>query len=197
LEEIARELASLDLYGEHPQVAYNARHLLDLISEALDGRASRSYKAAPVSGLMLNSPFVRALLDALAGRVTLDVSGSLGPGDIRAETRAEKGFSLRVYSRKSTDRRSLSVLNQTRGRSEVRFPSRSKLAEYLPGKDAPVERLAAFLAGLGGDIFRAGFGKQVSIPLELLERHVVELAEIVLQLASPSWEHGHGPSAAP
>lgn len=47
-------------------------------------------------------------------------------------TRKEKGFSLRIYSRKSKTQHSLSIMAISGGRPFVILPSKLKLRKYLP-----------------------------------------------------------------
>ncbi len=92
LDEIAAFLDAFDVGGEHPQVRHNLAHLRKLIGEVLDGAAARTYKPMPVADAVLQTPFVRALRDALGVLLSLDVGGPMRPGEIRANTRGERGF---------------------------------------------------------------------------------------------------------
>nr|MBK7067913.1 hypothetical protein [Deltaproteobacteria bacterium] len=120
LDEIAAFLDAFDVGGEHPQVRHNLAHLRKLIGEVLDGAAARTYKPMPVADAVLQTPFVRALRDALGVLLSLDVGGPMRPGEIRANTRGERGFSLRVHS-EAAGEHSLSILHQYDGQPKIKF----------------------------------------------------------------------------
>ncbi len=183
LDEIAAFIESADATSHHPQVRHNLRHLRELIVEALDGPASISYKVAAVSEATLQTPFVRALRAALGDRMMLDLSTPIRRGEIRAQTYAEKGFSLRVYSNKATSK-SVSILSQSGGRPEVVFQSKAKLDEYLPRGGAAVARLAALVGQLGGDMVGIARDGKTAVSIGKATERAAELAEAICELAA-------------
>lgn len=73
-------------------------------------------------------------------------------GYILLNTIKEDGFSVRIYSEKSTTLKSLSVINKTSREEKLRFPSYKKLVDYTMSYDSSlVEEYANILiaAGLG------------------------------------------------
>ncbi|MHB1345265.1 MAG: hypothetical protein ACYCX3_13050 [Thermoleophilia bacterium] len=183
LEEIADQIEELEAAHEHPQIRYNARHLQQLIREALDGSASRSSKPAAVSAYMLETSFVRGLRQGLGDRLSLELSGPMHPGEIRAQTVGAHGFSLRVYSRVSTTNKSLSVLNQSGGRPEIRFPSREKMLHYLPDRAEAVKDLEALVREMGGDMAGIAMARLTTVPIQSVEKNLPRLVDVVLRLA--------------
>ncbi len=182
LEEIAVFLEHIESDDE-PQVRWNAEHLRQQIIEVLDGRVGRTYKDAPVSAAVRATPFVAQLTKELGDKLTFDVDGPLRPGQIRANTKADLGFSLRVYSRKAARTHSLSVLNQTGGQPSIWFQSKAKMLHYLPERTEVIERLVATVRDMGGDMETIGFKSKTSVPIETALDYVRELAQATLALA--------------
>ena len=87
---------------------------------------------------MRESSLVKTLFEMM--NLQEDVSRNLYPGEIGIETKMDKGFSLRVYSRiaSSSARKSVAVMSQSGGRPEILFPSREWLDKYLPNKSIEV-----------------------------------------------------------
>jgi hypothetical protein len=183
LEEMAEFLDQLDTNDE-PQVRWNAEHLRLQIVEALDGRYNASLPEAAVSEAMRETPFVRRMTELLGERLSFDVDRIMRPGEIRANTRKESGFSLRVYSRVA-GQKSISVLNQTGGRPEIWFQSKTKMLRYLPNQPDAIDELAALVRSMGGDMESITEQGKTPVPLSVAEQHVEELARITLDLATP------------
>lgn len=182
LEEIAEHLSGLE-YSTEPQVRYNAEHLRLQIEEVLSGRWSIVSKPAPVSERIRETSFVQALDAALDGRMSFDILGRMRAGEIRANTRGENGFSLRVYSREAGGDKSLSVLNRTAGRPDIYFQSQAKMLRYLPRRPETVQRLANLVSSMGGDMVSIGLNARTSVRLEVVESRISELADIVVELS--------------
>src|SRR5438067_9700292 len=103
-----------------------------------------------VSRHMRQTPFVAGLDAALGDRITYAIAGKVWPGQIRADTMAPDGYSLRVNAGLSIQKESVSVLNITsdpRGGSRpyVYFSSLEKLRRYLPSKLGEIERFRGLI----------------------------------------------------
>lgn len=176
-------MTTLDLTGEHYQVRYNAGHLEKLIRGAISGAAGRSYKVSPVSAAVLETPFVAGLRSALDGRLRLETTGSMKRGEIRAQTMADRGFSLRVFSRISKVNKSLSIVNQTGGTPVVWFQSQKKMYRYLPNKHAAIDHLVALVEEMGGDMVDLGEAGKTPVDIGVAGSRISDLATIILELA--------------
>jgi hypothetical protein len=98
LEELAAHLETLVTTHQDTQVRFNIRHLLLQIGEALEGRASTSYKRAPVSENMLGTPLLAGLRERLGAMVSLDPSGVMAPRTVLIDTNiAQRLLGSRVH----------------------------------------------------------------------------------------------------
>lgn len=175
------------LHGWHPaepQVRFNAEHLRQQIVEVLDGRVGTHYPTQPVSAAMRATPFVAAITEALHGQLSFAVTGAVRPGEIRANTKGDAGFSLRVHSPIAGGDKSLSILSQTGGRPQLWFQSEAKLRRYLPAKATEITRLVGVVHDMGGDMSSIAENGKTSIPIEVAAQYVTDLAEVVTALAS-------------
>ena len=149
LEEIEEFLGEC-IDSLQPQVQMNVKHLRKLIRLGLDGHSS-SGERTEISAEMRNHPLVAGLIDRLGDSLKF-TAGRIGPGELKADTIGESGFSLRTYSPQAKER-SVSLLNISGGRQEVAFPTKGWLDKYLPLQHrAAVERYATLLKGKGLDI---------------------------------------------
>jgi hypothetical protein len=96
---------------------------------------------------MWESPFVVGLREALGPRLSRFLPGEedVRPGEIRldtTDTKDNKGFSVRVHSPWSSQHKSVSILNRSGGRPEIRFSSKAWLNYYLRGHAEAVQELS-------------------------------------------------------
>ncbi|MDP9238812.1 MAG: hypothetical protein M3P30_15670 [Chloroflexota bacterium] len=198
LQEVATFLTAAADW--HPaQIRLNALHLKKLIDDALSG-CYVSTKKMSVGDEMWDSPFVQGLRSALGTRITrfLPGEGDVRPGEIRldtTDTKDNKGFSLRVHSPWSSQNKSVSILNRSGGRPEIRFSSQAWLAYYLRNHMEPIGELAKFVRESGGDMEQDWRGGAVILgprpkgnsttPLRLVEaeQNVERIAALVAKLA--------------
>jgi hypothetical protein len=184
LEEVAEHLSGLQ-YAEEPQIRYNAEHLRQQIDEVFSGHWSGSAKPTVVSDHVRETSFVRRLVEELArlgGGLSFDISGPMRPREIRANTRGKNGFSLRVYSPVAPSDRSVSVLYQSGGRSDVYFQSLAKMTQYLERRRDVLEELSTLVEQMGGDMKSIELNARTSASLAEVEPRLPALAAIILQL---------------
>lgn len=183
LDEIANYLAEQTALP--PQAKLNVEHLRKLIQDGLDEHSS-----SPGRGDMSDEMWGHKLVVGLRRRLgdkLKRTTGSVPIGYLRADstdTLNNQGFSLRVRSAVSSDG-TLSVMNITAGREEVRFPSLVRLRKYLPNHRTEVDDYASALEQLGLAIGRYAERQRPSLPLDTVLDGLDELARCVLALAGP------------
>lgn len=199
LEEMSSFLGSASQKWAPPQVEINAVHLKRLIDEALSGGYASTKKAA-VGDEMWDSAFVAGLRTALGARISRFApgEGDVRPNDIRidtTDTKENKGFSVRVHSPWSSHSKSVSILNRSGGRPEIRFSSKVWLDYYLRSHNEAVEELVELVRDLGGDMrqdWRGERGKVglrprgnniTGVPLADAEANVERIARTIAKLA--------------
>jgi hypothetical protein len=180
LEEVLDFLVRSGFTRSHTQQGICARYLRKLILRALSGSIKKKYPPAPVSEEMKQNEFVAALLGDLGATVSFQPTGPFKPGQIRANTRKEDGFSLRVYSPKSLDH-TASLLNITSGQSFVYFQSAEKLMQLLPERKEEIITLVDLVRQMGGDMISCKFRGKTKVPQEVALKRVDELGDLVLQ----------------
>jgi hypothetical protein len=153
LEELSDFLAQPHAnWDPNGQVAFNVRYLQVMIEEVLHGNVNRAAPRTQVSDLMRDTPFLRDLETALEGRLSFALSGNMRPGEIRADTTKPHGYSIRLYSQRSNQNRSVSVLFRSGGQDQIGFPSEAKLHAYLPRRQSEVRAYAAYVDSIGGSM---------------------------------------------
>lgn len=136
LERIAEFLDKRRMDGDlSPQAQVNVTHLHSLIAQGLNGYRSAS-KRAQVSENVKTHWFLRELSARLGTRLRFDL-GKVRPGEFKVDTVGPEGFSLRVFSQKSTSGE-VSIVNRRAGRDRIRLSSRRHLRKYLPDHDAEI-----------------------------------------------------------
>lgn len=200
LKEIATFVRSI-LPATHGQQRATLRYFLGLVDEIASAGASRGSLPAAIGDEMWDSTLVAGLRDRLGGRLTrFSVGqGDMRPGDIQVgttETRDNRGYWVRVYSPWSTTRKSVSILNRTAGRPEVRISSSAWLNHYLRSHGDVVSDLGRLVEVMGGDIEmwkaeptrdQSGRPKTwhgVPLPLTVVEDRIDEVAELILRFAN-------------
>ena len=134
------------------------------VEQAL-GEASSASKPVPVSDKMKQHWLVQALTKGLAGRLDFDLKPAV-PGCLKANARADRGFSIRVYSPKASARE-VSVLHVRGAAEDVRFASRARLERYLP--DHRAEAIAAWCRVVRciGNCGEIDTGSETHIPIRI------------------------------
>lgn len=194
LEEVAAFLETASRW-ESAQSRINADHLRLLIRDALAGARSSTARAQ-VGSSMWESPFVLGLRDVLGDRLERTGSPNLHPRDIRIDTTdsgpTNMGFSIRVYSPKSSRGKSVSILNRSGGRPSIRFSSKAWLRYYLPAHHAIIDELCTLVDEMGGDMiqdWRPGddssrpTARFADVSLARAEARVADVARMVARLA--------------
>ena len=182
LEEVAERLRS-ELPNLTPQTRVNVEHLLKQFDQHLYGRSPSSSRAE-VSDEMLDHPLVVGLRERLGDKLKF-TAGRGQPGILTADTNSDKGFSLRAYSRVSRSRKSVSLLNISNGRPEVRFQPLDHLEKYLPDHPSEVADYAQLLFELGTDIGRFTGRQSGSLEVEVVVDALDRISDCVVAFADP------------
>lgn len=149
--------------AEDKQHEMSARVLVDLIDRLASKTQPLNY--ADPDDAVRRERLVAAVVDRTQDRVTF--AGPPLPGQIWLATITQKGWTLRVYSHRSSAERSVSVMwNRAIGRGEVRVPSKERLARLLPSGAAA----ASYVGWL------ESFGVNVSALRERQSAPILELA---------------------
>lgn len=152
----------------------------------IDGNFNASNKRCEISEEMLNSPLIQKVISYF-GESTMSEVGRIERGKILLDTISEKGFSFKVYCRKSGNNQ-FSLMSRTRGRNEITFPSLCKLKKYFPMKGEETALFAKTIADLGdNEIYDLGESKRARLPIETVEEHFEKIGEVFTLLISPSY----------
>jgi hypothetical protein len=101
-------------------------------------------------------------------------------GKIMFNTKADSGFSLRVYSNVSKVDKSLSIMNRSGGRPIINFPSKAKLNKYLPYNNAGVDKYVNLISSLGAkEIMDLGEKQLTHLPLNVVEDNAEKFCEVI------------------
>ena len=184
LEEVAEFLN--EQTGLDPQTAVNVQQLVELIREGLEGHSSSPGRSA-LTEEMRSHPLVTALGNHLGSRIRFDLGRSEppNPGSFKADTtdtQNNQGFSLRVYSPKSSNR-TLSVMSISGGRDRVYFPSLVKLEKYLLNCADQIGAYQAILRRMDLDITGLGMNQRPSLRLSTVLAHLGDLVPCLEGLA--------------
>ena len=184
LEEVAEFLKNRT--GLDAQTAVNVQQLVDLIEEGLEGHSSSPGRSA-LTEKMRSHPLVDALEISLGGRIRFDLGKSEppNPGSLKmdtTDTANNEGFSLRVYSPKSSSQ-TLSVMSISGGRDRVYFPSLLRLEKYLPNCPDQIGAYRLALRRVDLDIGGFGMDQRPSLRLETVRDHLEDLVPCLEALA--------------
>ena len=179
LEEIASYLEERCISSS--QITIQIRHLVRQINQALDGYSSSYSPPRSVADRMWDHAFVAGLKENLGSRL-LDNPNRFQIGYLKANTRKDKGFSLRVNSDVS-ESGELSLLNISGGRPKVVFASEVKLLKYLPGHKHQIADFVSLLQECGLDITSHPERGKPSLHYQRLLPELNRLAECLLALA--------------
>ena len=143
-----------------PQAELHALLLQKLIESAL-GEANSTSKPVAVSEQMKRDHwFVNALINSLGDLLDFDLKPAVA-GRLKANSRGDSGFSLRVFSRKAK-KREVSILSVRNGSDDVHFSTRAHLKKYLPHHDAAIAAWVDQVRRIGGEIDTQN-GKQIRV----------------------------------
>ena len=182
LEEIYNVLREIKNYKFSNQARKNFEVFEIQIREYVLGHKKTIYESQPISDYMRGTPLVEKLLEMLT--LQEDVSQNLYPGEIGIETKMDKGFSLRVYSRiaSSAARKSVAVMSQSAGRPEILFPSRKWLSQYLPDKSIEVKKFASLLEKIGCPINSIPLKTRGRMKIKKVDEHLKSIVEAIQEL---------------
>jgi hypothetical protein len=198
LQEIAEYIDSL-LPARVGQARFNFQHLRGLIHD-IDAGGRSSTSRAEVSEAIWESSLVVGLRNALGPKLrpfTLG-QGSTLPGSIEiasTDSKDNRGFGIRVYSRHSLQGNSVGIFNRKAGGPTISFNSKAWLEWYLRRHAEAIAALGRLIATMGGDVDkwkrqpeRHADGRPkahyTQVGLAGAEEHVVDLARVIDMLAS-------------
>jgi len=181
LIEIYDKLKELKISLHSKQFDKNFAVFETLISENVLSYGRERYKSTTISDNMRNSFLIQKLLDNLD--IHEEVGRTMRPGEFLLETKKEFGFSLRIYSRKSKVRNSLSIMARSGGRPRIIFPSKQKLETYLPSpKQSAINELSELLRKFGYPIDDLEEKSQARVDISIIENNIERLMLIIAKL---------------
>ncbi|MBU0711959.1 hypothetical protein KJ762_12405 [bacterium] len=180
LLEIYEKLIDLKQSINSSQFNKNIAVFETLIVENVLGYDKNRYPRKTISDHMKKSTIVSNLFKSLP--LIEDIEKNLYPGEFAIETRKENGFSLRLYSRNSTIRKSFAVMSQSGGRPQIIFPSKINLYKYLPDKKIKIEGYSKLLTDLGCPIGNLPEKGQGRLKIDIVEKNISSIIEIIRDL---------------
>ena len=181
LEEIYYHLREKqDDLSRNSQDYWSLKLLLKLIQYyVIDGNFKSNNKRTSISISMRDSLIIMALYKNIGANYILDQPGCTPQnGRLLLNTVGESGFSVRVYSRKSSNG-SFSLMNRTGGTDKIYFPAYVKMKLYISDIEF-IERYTNFLISLGcRDIKAINERQQVSLPIKTVEDNMEELSNCI------------------
>lgn len=169
----------------NPQVRVNVVHLQRLIENGLNDHRPSSERA-PLSPEMKEHWLVKGLHSQLGERLNF-TTGKVKPGELRADTVGPQGFSLRAFS-KVTSQGSVSLMYMTSGKDELNLPARPDLNDRLPNHILEINSYTSLLQRIGCNIelpSRPERRLDLQSHRKSIEHHMKELAHCLYALASP------------
>jgi hypothetical protein len=181
LTEIYEKLKEMKESINSIQFAKNFAVYETLIYENVFSYIGDRYKSTTISDDMRNSLIIQKLMNNLD--IHEDIGRIMKPGEFLLETKREFGFSLRIYSRISKVRKSLSIMAQSGGRPRIIFPSKKKLEKYLPAhKQSAINELCNLLKMFGYYIDTLPERSQARIDIKQVERNIDKFIPILKKL---------------
>jgi len=152
-----------------------------LVYENVLSYGKERYKSTTISEDMRNSFLIQKLISHLD--IHEDVGRIMRPGEFLLETKKEFGFSLRIYSRISKVRNSLSIMARSGGRPRIIFPSKEKLEKYLAShKQTAINELCNLLKRFGYYIDTLPEKSQARVDINLVEENIDKFISILEKL---------------
>jgi hypothetical protein len=109
--------------------------------------------------------FFKVIIDSLQDIISDSIS-KIYPGEIVIDTVKDEGFSLKVYSSLSNNKK-LALISRSGGRDTIIFQSADKYKRYLSDKPEEVNNWIEFINNdLNGNISSLGMNNRISIPMK-------------------------------
>ncbi len=181
LEEIKEYLESRLDKIQNNQVRLSSKYLIESINSTIY-RISDT-KRKPVSEEFINSnPFISELLLKLTDIDKPKDINRPNTGHIYYDTVKEKGFSLRVFSKKT--RQGIALFSISGGKPQVRFQSEEKYRHYLQHKNQEdVDEWINFITNsLNIPIDSLRSNQSLEIPISIVNENLDELEKIIRKL---------------
>lgn len=136
----------------------------------MDGKGD-SNKRTKISEQIRNSLVISEIFKNINNDKIKENKTRIGQDEILINTISEKGFSIRIYSRKASER-TLSVMSRSGGKNTIEFPNYDKMKYYLNNDDF-INKYCNLLLELGTyDIKKISGEKRVSLKLEVVENNI-------------------------
>lgn len=180
LEEIYEKLVGIRKQSSPQVTKYINSYEAMFVEYVLNMSIGRN-TANVVSDKMREHPLVKILSERLG--VSFELKSKLNPGDMVMNTRKEKGFSLRIYSKVSSNH-SLSIMAITKGRPFVLLPSILRLKNNLPkAKEKSINQFASIIKKMGFDIDGITIKQMEHVPVEKILKHINEMLPVIQNLS--------------
>ena len=154
--------------------------LLKLIKfYVIDGNFKSGNKRTSISTAMRESTIIEALYDEIDDQYILDKEyDKPEKGKLLLNTVSESGFSVRVFSRKSSNN-SFSLMNRTGGTERIYFPAYEKMNIYITNKKF-IEQYTNLLINLGcTDIKEIGKNRKTSLDIRIVEANTNQITDCI------------------
>jgi hypothetical protein len=145
----------------------------------IDGNYKTNISRAGLSKEMYSSILIQKVFSKFGDDTIIKAGGRLIPGKLKIDTISKNGFSLRVFSRKSTSR-SLSLMSRSKGCDVIDFPSLKKLKKYIPHREEECARYAKLISNLGDkDILHIDKSQKAHLSLRVVENNFDKFADLI------------------
>ena len=148
----------------------------------IDGNFKPSNSRSNLSSEMLSSNLLKQIISGFGSENIVAAGVQVVPGKIKIDTIKKNGFSLKVFSKKSTTS-SISLMNRSGGGKTIGFPSYKMLLKYLPYKEKACAKYANLISDLGdSDILKIKESERARLPLAIVEENFTKFSGIIKQL---------------
>jgi len=182
LEDIYYKTKEVEINYKDTQVFASLLHFQKLIEYyIIENNFSGSSKRAQISEKMLNSKIIQDVVQYF-GKENIILGGKIEQRKLLIDTIKENGFSIRVYSRESTNN-SVRLMNRSAGKPQIGFPSKVKLIKYFPYKKDEVLKYVNLIHNLGAsDITYLKEKQDAKLPISIVEKNMNELLKAIESL---------------
>jgi len=162
LEEVKDFINNVDKSSYNPQQVLSMTYLSKLIETYIYGFESNT--RTQISEKVSEHSFFKVIIDSLQDIISDSIS-KIYPGEIVIDTVKDEGFSLKVYSSLSNNKK-LALISRSGGRDTIIFQSADKYKHYLSDKPEEVIKWIEFVDNeLHGNISSLGKNNRISIPM--------------------------------
>ncbi len=183
LEEIYNYIMTIKTKYQNTQQSVSLKLFCVLVKfYVIEGNFKTTSSRACLSDKMLSTSLIEKVFSSFCRESIIQAENKALPGKIKLDTISENGFSLRVYSRKSSSN-SISLMSRSGGREIIYFPSLKKLEEYIPYRKEICASYAKLVAELGDkDILNMSKTEKAHLPLKVVEDNFDKFAVLIKNL---------------